>query len=194
MNLSESRSRLEEIEKAREELLKLVREMKINSTKAIAAIHSGEDHTEYLKKALETLKIVLEYKKFPEVYYSITHDAMQELVEAVSFVYFVNDKSCLDIDLPVEASSLITGLADVIGELRRYALSQLVKGNFREAKRAMDEMEKIYYELISFTTLPDKLVPGLRHKLDVGRGCIERTKSDYIAAKVARKYEDLGRN
>ncbi len=192
MNLKESRARLEEVEKAREELLKLVREMRINSTKTIAAIHSGENYEEYLKKALEILDAVLEYKKFPEIYYSITHDAMQELVEAVAFVNFVNNKSCLDVDLPVEASSLITGLADVIGELRRYALSQLVKGSFEEAERAMGEMEKIYYELISFTTLPDKLVPGLRHKLDVGRSCIERTKSDYIAAKVARKYEDLG--
>lgn len=196
MDISECKRRLEELESAREELLKLTREMKINATKAIAAIHAGKfvECEQHLNKAIEVLEKVNEFKKYPEIYYALTHDAMQELVEAKVFFEIVKDKFNFSANLKVEPSSFITGLADSIGELRRYVLTNLVLGNFEEAERIMSIMEEIYNELISFTSLPDKLLPGLRHKLDVARAGIERTKSDYIAAKVARLNEGLDRD
>ncbi len=195
MDLNTCKTRLEELEKAREELLKLVREMRINATKAIAAIHSGESYEEHMNRALEIFENVRKYKeRYPEIYYSLTHDAMQELVEALSFSKAVRGEFSFSVNVDVEPSSFVTGLADVIGELRRYALAKLVAGKFDEAENMMNLMERIYNELISFIALPDKLVPGLRHKLDVARAAIERTKSDYIAAKVARLHESLGRD
>jgi len=78
----------------------------------------------------------------------------------------------------------LTGLADLIGELRRFILDLLRKSNFEKAEKYMEMMEKLYSELSTFY-FPDKIVPGLRNKVDGARWTIERTKSDYIAAKVA---------
>jgi|Deesub1362A_J573_1020465.scaffolds.fasta_scaffold00496_22 translin len=186
MNLKECRTRLEELEKAREDLLRLVRELRINATKAIAAIHSGEEHESYLKKAIEIFGSVSSYRIYSEIYHSVTHDATQELVEAIALSKIVNNSFDFSIEIDADPSAFVTGLADVVGELRRYALSLLVEGKFRKAEMIMEMMEKIYGELISFASLPDKLVPGLRRKLDVARTAIERTKSDYIAARVAK--------
>ncbi|MET1125215.1 MAG: translin [Archaeoglobaceae archaeon] len=192
MDIEIARQRLEELDAAREELIKLTREMRINATRAVAAIHSGGDADEYIEKARELLQRILEYRRYPEIFYQITHDAMQELVEAVAFAKIVRGEFSFVLDLEVTPSAFVTGLADVVGELRRYALTKLVEGDFAEAERLMKLMEEIYSALISFTSLPDRLVPNLRPKLDVARAAIERTKSDYIAAKVARLHESLG--
>lgn len=187
MKLDEFKVKLTEVEKAREELLKLSREMRINATKAISAIHSKENTKDYLNKALEILDEIVKYEeRYPMIYYQITFDAMQELVEAYCF-YHVTSKKNLNFDfsrLNVEIPTILTGLADLIGELRRHTLDLLINGEFDEAKLMIDFMEKIYSELISFS-FPNKIVPNLRVKLDVGRNAIERTKSDFIAAKVA---------
>ncbi len=196
MDLHGCKERLQELEKAREELLKLTREMKINATKAIASIHAGrrEESKEYLSKAIDVLQKVRAFKKYPEIYYTLTHDAMQELVEALAFHSAVLGDFHFSVPVDVEPSAFVTGLADLVGELRRYTLSKLIDGDFEKAERLITLMEEIYGKLIDFTSLPDKLVPGLRHKLDVARAGIERTKSDYIAAKVARLNESLGGN
>lgn len=194
MDIGECKKRLEELEVAREELLKLLRDMRIYSTKAVALIHAGEveEAEKYLNNALKVLEKIREFREFPEIYHTLTHDAMQELVEAFAFHRAVRGEFSFSINLEVEPSAFITGLADLVGELRRYALSKLVKGRFEDAERLMKLMEDIYNELISFASFPDKLLPGLRRKLDVARSGIERTKSDYIAARVARLNESLG--
>jgi len=187
MNLEKFKEKLSEVEQAREELLKLTREMRINATKAISAIHSGEDAEEYLNEALKILDEVVRYKNYPTIYYPITFDAMQELVEAYCFYHVIKNKN-LDFDfskLKVEIPTILTGLADLIGELRRHTLDLLIKFEFDEAKLMIEFMEKIYNELVSFS-FPNKIVPNLRVKLDVGRNSIERTKSDFIAAQIIK--------
>ncbi|RLI76918.1 translin [Archaeoglobales archaeon] len=188
MKLEELKIKLTEVERAREELLRLSREMRINATKAISAIHSKEDAKNHLNKALEILDEVVRYKeRYPMVYYQITFDAMQELVEAYCF-YHVISKRNLNFNfskLNVEIPTILTGLADLIGELRRYTLDLLINGEFDEAKLMIKFMEEIYSELISFS-FPNKIVPNLRVKLDVGRNAIERTKSDLIAARIGK--------
>ncbi|AAB88989.1 MULTISPECIES: hypothetical protein [Archaeoglobus] len=196
MRLEECRKRLEELEAAREELLKVLREMRIHSTKSIALIHAGkvEEAEQELKKAIELLEKVKAYREYPEIYFYLCNDAMQELVEAIAFKNAISGEFTFEIDLEVTPAAFLNGFADAVGELRRYALTKLIEGDFKSAERMLEVMEKIYERLMEFTTFPDKLVSGLRKKLDVARGGIERTKSDYIAAKVARLNESLGGN
>ncbi|KUJ93266.1 MAG: hypothetical protein XD40_1540 [Archaeoglobus fulgidus] len=196
MRLEECRKRLEELEAAREELLKVLREMRIHSTKSIALIHAGkvEEAEQELKKAIELLEKVNAYREYPEIYFYLCNDAMQELVEAIAFKNAISGEFTFEIDLEVTPAAFLNGFADAVGELRRYALTKLIEGDFKSAERMLEVMEKIYERLMEFTTFPDKLVSGLRKKLDVARGGIERTKSDYIAAKVARLNESLGGN
>jgi len=195
MNLEECMKRLEELELAREELLKILREMRIHSAKSIALIHSGkiEEAEIELKRAYELLEKVNSYRRYPEIYFYLCNDAMQELVEAVALKKAISGEFTLDAELEVTPSAFLNGLADAVGELRRYALTKLIEGDFQTAHRMLEMMEKIYERLMEFTSFPEKLVPGLRKKLDVGRMSIERTKSDYIAAMVARLNESLGR-
>jgi len=161
--------------------------MRINSTKAIAMIHAGDFKSaeDYLSKALETLERVLEYKRYPEIYYPITFDSMQELVEAYAFMHVVKNEN-LDVDLSnlkVEYAPILTGLADLVGELRRFVLDLLRKGDFEKSERFIGIMEEVYNHLITFN-FPDRLTPGLRPKVDYVRNAIERTKSDFISAKA----------
>lgn len=194
MRLELCMKRLEELESAREELLKILREMRIHSTKSIALIHSGkiEEANFELKRAVELLEKVNGYRKYPEIYFYLCNDAMQELVEAIVFKNAISGEFTFDINLDVTPSAFLNGLADAVGELRRYALTKLIEGDFQTAQRMLEIMERIYEHLMEFTSFPEKLVPGLRKKLDVARMSIERTKSDYIAARVARLNESLG--
>ncbi|AEA47070.1 translin [Archaeoglobus veneficus] len=189
--LEEVRKELEELEVAREELIKLTREIRINSTKAIAAVHSGRfnEAEERLRAARDILEKVKEFKKYPEIYYAITHDAMQEFVEAVAFANLVSGKEIPEFkDMGIETPPILTGLADLVGELRRYSLDLMRKGEVSEAEKCINTMEEIYSSLITFS-FPEKLVPGLRHKVDVARQLIERTKSDWLAARL---IEEIG--
>ena len=196
MKLEDCMKRLEELESAREELLKTLREMRIHSTKSVALIHAGkiEEANIELQKAVELLEKVNSYRIYPEIYFYLSNDAMQELIEAIVFKNAISGEFTFDINLEVTPSAFLNGFADAVGELRRYALTKLIEGDFQTAQKMLEIMERIYEHLIEFTSFPEKLVPGLRKKLDVARMSIERTKSDYIAARVARLNESLGGN
>jgi len=180
---------LEEREKAREELIKLARELRINSTKDIASIHAGdlESARTFLENVSRIMDEIFKYREnYPEIYFPITHDSMQEFVESYAFFHVIRTGN-LDIDfsaLKVEIPPILTGLADLVGELRRYILDLLRKNEFERAEHLMGIMEAIYSNLLTFN-FPDKLTPNLRPKVDAARWTIERTKSDFIAAKVA---------
>jgi translin len=191
MVLDYVRKFLEEREKAREELLKLTREMRINATKSVMAVHAGKlnDAKRFVEKAIEVLEKVVEFKKYPEIYYPITHDAMQELVEAYALMKVMSGESFWEIELEVEPASVLTGLADLIGELRRLSLDSMRKGEVEKAEKYLNIMEEIYAELITFS-FPDKLTPGLRFKLDSARQSLERTKSDLLSAKLLASLKD----
>ncbi len=185
---------LREKELAREELIKLSREMRLHSSKAIANIHAGnfEKAEEHLKKAEEIFEKIKQFKeKFWDIYY-LSYDAMQEFVEAKVFKNVV-EKMNLDVDLPpdLEPAPILGGFADSIGEMRRFALSLLVRGDdVEKARKVLELMEELYFRLIEFD-FHDKITGNLRPKLDVARNSIERTKSDLLSAMVVKRAEDV---
>ncbi|RLI82476.1 translin [Archaeoglobales archaeon] len=186
------RKKLDEIDNAREELLRLSRELRRKSTLAISNVHIGnvEEAKNLLEKAKEILQKIDAYKQ-SEIYYPITRDSMQEFVEAVVFLKTVNEKRLKipSFDVDIHPSSILTGMADVVGELRRYILDLLRKSEIEEAERLVKIMERIYFSLVSFN-YPDKIVPGLRGKIDMMRLSLERTKSDLISAMLITKFEE----
>ncbi len=193
MMLEDLKRILEEKEAAREELIKLSRDMRLNSSKAIAYIHAGnfEKAEEHLKKAEEIFEEIKKFKeKFWDIYY-LSFDAMQEFVEAIVFKNVVENLS-LEVNLPdgLEPAPILGGFADSIGEMRRFALTLLVKNNVEVAKKVLELMEELYFKLVEFT-FHDKITGNLRPKLDVARNSIERTKSDLLSAIVAKKSDEL---
>ncbi len=178
---------LEEKEKAREDLIKKCRELRILSTKAINAVHKGkiDDAKAILSNAKVLLEDIKKYKNTcPEFYYSITHNSMQEFAEAYVFLSVISGENVKINNIDVEIPALLCGIADFVGEMRRYILDLLRRGKITEANRYIDIIETVYQTLIQFD-FPEKILPGFRHKLDMVRAMLERTKADLLTAKAA---------
>ncbi len=189
-DLEEIRKELEEKERIREEIIKKARELRIRASKGIANIHANkiEVAEKHLSDAEELMHEIVKYKSYPDLFY-LAHDALQEFVEAVVFKRIIKEMKIPD-KLPIKIPQpVLRGLADVIGELRRYSLTLMVKEwEIERVERIISIMEDIYYMLIEFD-FPDKLTGNLRAKLDVARASIERTKSDFVAAKILLKFK-----
>ena len=84
-------------------------------------------------------------------------------------------------DLGVDPSSFLNGLAEVIGELRRYILDALRRDSFDRCQELMDVMDEIYSILMT-VDFPEAVTGGLRHSTDQMRGVLERTRGDLTMA------------
>ena len=101
-------------------------------------------------------------------------------------------------EITVPHYSYLLGLGDVPGELRRQALDALRVGDLDLAESRLVMMEHIYLNLVSMDET--HLLKGLRRKMDITRGVIERTRSEVTAEvgrrrlneSVERLYERLG--
>jgi len=131
---------LDEKDELREEALKITRKIIRLCGECIRAIHRNELNLagEKLNKAgklVEDLGRML--MGHPDLYYAgYVKSAHQEYVEALLFYNYVND---LEFPLPQEVgvpeSQYLLGLGDFIGELRRYFLENLVKGDLEGAEK-----------------------------------------------------------
>jgi len=103
----------------------------------------------------------------------------QEFFEALALFSIItgDSKSIVkEINL-IPSLSLLLGLSDLIGELRREIISNLMEQKMEEAKDLLDAMQEIYNNLQK-TPLPESVAPGLRRKIDVNRTTIEASISD----------------
>jgi len=108
--------------------------------------------------------------------------AYQELAEAANILSLIETGKYTAPDVyNIPSRSYLTGLADVIGELRRAALDFLRQDEVARAESLLEHMEDILEGLQNFD-YPNALVPDLRRKCDVGRSLIERTRGDLTRA------------
>ena len=91
-------------------------------------------------------------------------------------------------DLGIDPSSFLNGLAEVIGELRRYILDALRRDSFDRCQELMDVMDEIYSILMT-VDFPEPVTGGLRHSTDQMRGVLERTRGDLTMALRQRNLE-----
>lgn len=167
---------------AREEALKHARLMTRHSAQAIRAIHRGEVTTadEELASCKELLAKVKEnLEPFADLYFSgYTQDAIKEYVEAsLTYCLIQNLPLPLPVELGVEYSTYLRGMAETTGELRRRCLDILRKGYSNEVERLLAHMDETYALLVTMD-YPDAITYGLRHSTDQLRGIIERTRAD----------------
>ena len=73
------------------------------------------------------------------------------------------------------------GLADVIGELRRYALDNIRVDHIEGLNNILENMDEIYTYLFSID-YPIGITQDLRRKVDVARNIIEKTRGDVSLA------------
>ena len=186
---------LDEKDRIREATLKAARSITRLASDAIRGMHRGEDtpkHLEALRKEVAALRKALrDHQDFWTG--GAVEGALQEAAEAAIVHAILRDRPLPGpTELGVTDAAYVLGLGDTVGELRRLALDRLRLGEMEDANRLVDAMEEIYHALLRFD-YPDAIV-AVRHKQDVARSLLERTRGELaVAARSAELERKLAR-
>ena len=183
---------IDEKNQVKEDVLHLSRSIVINCRKAIQKMHQNKlfDAKEMIK---ETSRFIAELydtsKKFPDISSAgYAENAAQEYVEATCLYHILNnDNLPYPESLLTSNTSYLTGLCDVVGELRRKALDAMMNSEIETAHRFLDIMENMYDAILRFD-YPSSLVP-IKRKQDVLRTLVEKTQGELAIASVGMRIE-----
>ncbi len=180
---------------AREEALRLSREVIRSSANSIRAVHRNE-----LERAREMVKatgaLVTQAKGLLEAHQDLyftgfTQDAQKEYAEASCVYAFIAGTDLpRPEDIGVETAPYLNGLAEAASELRRYILDSLRRDDDSRSEELMVQMDEAY-NLMLVIDFPDALTNGLRRTTDQLRGVLERTRGDLTMAVRQRRLERL---
>jgi translin len=106
----------------------------------------------------------------------------QEYIEVIALYSIINNESLPSpSELNVNPLNYTLGLADTIGELRRYALDNIRKSQTEGLNKLLEDMDEIYTYLFSID-YPAGITQDLRRKVDIARNIIEKTRGDVSLA------------
>jgi len=80
-------------------------------------------------------------------------------------------------------------MGEAAGELRRYLLDSMRKGDLSRGEELLSAMDDIYNILVTMD-FPDALTAGLRRTTDMVRGVTERTRSDLTLVMRQKDLEN----
>ena len=188
------RGNLEAKNAARDITLQRSRELIRQSANAIRAAHRNEfaESAALLAAAHEIAAgMVADLVDYPDLYHTgYTQDALKEYAEAHITVALVQGQDLPDPEsLGVEYAAYLNGLGEAAGELRRYALDALRRGDITSAEAMLSRMDEIYDTLITID-FPDAITGGLRRTADMVRGVLERTRGDLTVASRQQRLEE----
>ena len=178
----------------REQGLRLSREIVRNSANSIRATHRGDfDQARTLLDEVIKLagKAIVLREQQPRVYYGgYIEDALKEYTEAAVTLALIESRPMPTADeLGIGAAPYLGGLADTVGELRRFILDALRTDDFSRCEELLDVMDEIYTVLVTMD-YPDAVTRGLRRSTDMVRGILERTRGDLTVALRQRRLEE----
>ena len=179
--------------RAREQALVISRQVIRNSANAIRAVHryDFEEAERLISEASDRLGETLEIKiNNPEIYYAgFLSDARKEFTEANITLAAISEKTLPDWEsLGVDPPAYLNGMAEVIGELRRYILDALRRDDTSRCEELMELMDEIYGILVT-VDFPEAVTGGLRRSTDAMRGVLERTRGDLTISLQQRRLE-----
>ena len=179
--------------RAREQALVISRQVIRNSANAIRAVHryDFEEAERLISEASDRLGETLEIKiNNPEIYYAgFLSDARKEFTEANITLAAISEKTLPDWEsLDVDPPAYLNGMAEVIGELRRYILDALRRDDTSRCEELMELMDEIYGILVT-VDFPEAVTGGLRRSTDAMRGVLERTRGDLTISLQQRRLE-----
>jgi len=179
---------------AREKALPLCRDVIRYSGRSIRALHRQE-----FDKARDMLgsagKLVGDAKQHLAEYCELQHsrfilDAQKEFAEASITLTLITKQKLPDPDeLGVDYAAYLNGLGEAIGEVRRYILDSLRKGDLSRGDELLQAMDDIYDVLVTMD-FPDAITASLRHTTDMMRAVLERTRSDLTLAIQQKSLEN----
>ncbi len=167
---------------ARERALPRCREVIRHCSRAIRAVHRQEfeQAKEWLQSAHSLLneaeQTVTKYSELSNT--GFIRDAQKEFAEGSITLALVTGERPPDPDeLGVDPAAYLNGLGEAVGELRRYLLDSMRKGDLSRGEELLSAMDDIYNILVTMD-FPDAITGGLRRTTDMVRGVLERTRSD----------------
>jgi len=183
---------IDEKNQVKEQVLHLSRSIVINCRKSIQKMHQNKftDAEQLIKETSAFIsKLYYTSEKFPEISSAgYAENAAQEYVEANCLYHILMGKDLPDPEtLLTSNTSYLTGLCDVVGELRRKALDAMLNGEIEKAHRFLDIMEDMYDAVLRFD-YPSSLVP-IKRKQDVLRTLVEKTRGELAIASVGMRIE-----
>jgi translin len=92
-------------------------------------------------------------------------------------------------ELCVEPVAWLHGTGEAVGELRRYLLDCMRKGDLSRGDEFLGVMDDIYNILVTID-FPDAITNGLRRTTDMARGVLEKTRSDLTLTMRQKALED----
>jgi translin len=181
-----ARAELERKNAAREQVLRWSRELVRVCANSIRAVHRHDfPKAEALVREASDLhaQICNTLEDMADIYWTgYVQDAQKELVEACATFALVRGSPLPDpLSLGVAPGPFLNGLAEAVGELRRYVLDLLRRGEMEGCERLLESMDEIYALLVTID-YPDALTGGLRRTTDSTRGIVEKTRGDLTLA------------
>jgi translin len=175
---------------AREQALAASRTVIRLSANSIRAVHRRE-----LARAAELLgearavrdAAVAALDGHGDVYHAgFLHDAQKEFAEASATLALLSGKPLPAPEtLGVEYPAYLNGIAEAVGEMRRWLLDRLRSGDYESCEPVLAAMDDIYSALVT-VDFPDALTGGLRRTTDQTRGILEKTRGDLTLAILQR--------
>jgi translin len=181
-----ARGELDRKNAAREQVLRWSRELVRACANSIRAVHRRDWATaEKLVGEAGALNVQIcsTLEEVPDIFWTgYVQDAQKELVEACATYALVRGTALPDPkQLGVAPAPFLNGLAEAVGELRRYVLDLLRRGEMDGCEHLLGAMDDIYALLVTID-YPDALTGGLRRTTDATRGILEKTRGDLTLA------------
>jgi len=171
---------------AREQALRWSRELVRTCATAIRSVHRHEfDAADELIDQAHALngQICVALAEHADLYWAgYVQDAQKELAEACCTYALVNRAPLPDpTALGIAPAAFLNGLGEAVGEVRRYVLDLLRRGETDSCEPLLGAMDEIYSLLVTLD-YPDALTGGLRRTTDNTRGILEKTRGDLTLA------------
>ena len=187
---------------AREKVLPLCRETIRHCSNAIRAVHRQE--FEQAKGLLQSAHNLLKEIEQAIADHSelrttgFIRDAQKEFAEGSITLALVTERQPPTPDeLGVDFTAYLNGLGEAVGELRRYLLDSMRKGDLSRGEELLSAMDDIYNILVTMD-FPDAITGGLRRTTDVVRSILEKTRSDLTLVirqkDLAERLGEFGSN
>lgn len=178
---------------AREQALKLAREIIRLSANSIRATHRHEydQARELFGQATQSRQqIQAALTTHPDVLYAgFVHDADKEYAEAALTLAMVEGSDLpAAAELGVDTPAYLNGLGEAASELRREILDMIRHGEMERSETLLAMMDEVYASLVTMD-FPDGMTGGLRRTTDLVRGVLERTRGDLTMAARQRDLE-----
>ena len=180
-------------DEAREKALRLCRQVIRHSASAIRSLHRQEQDKarQLLDSAHELIQeINSDLSSHSALLHSgFVHDAQKEFAEGcITLALIVKEPLPKTEALGVDYAAYLNGLGEAVGELRRYLLDSIRRGDFSRCEELLATMDDAYGVLMTmdFTEI---ITHGLRRTTDAIRGITERTRGDLTVALRQKELE-----